>query len=44
MSEEIADELAQNDDRDIPVGVQDFIQRHASGRPAQLPFPLRLIA
>ncbi len=40
-SEEIADELAQNEVEDIPAGVQDFIERHASGRPAQLPLPLR---
>ena len=44
VSAEIADELAQSWVQDIPVGLQDFIQRYASGRPAQLPLPLRLIA
>ena len=44
VSAEIADELAQSWVQDIPVGLRDFIQRHASGRPAQLPLPLRLIA
>ena len=44
VSEEIADELAQacsNADEDIPAGLEDFVERHGSGRPSQLPLPLR---
>ena len=44
VSEEIADEVAQayaTHEENIPTGLQDFIDRHGSGRPAQLPLPLR---
>jgi hypothetical protein len=44
VSEEIADELAQacaSEDGDIAAELQDFIDRYGSGRPAQLPLPLR---
>jgi hypothetical protein len=41
VSEEIANELAQNDYEDIPAGLQEFIDRHGNGRPDQLPLPLR---
>jgi hypothetical protein len=44
VSREIADELAQlcaNDDGDIPADLEDFIERHGSGRPGQLPLPPR---
>ena len=44
VSEEIADELTRSQVEDIPVGLQDFIQLQASGRPAQLPLPLRPLA
>jgi hypothetical protein len=38
VSQEIADELAQlcaADDGDIPAELEDFIERHGSGRPAR---------
>jgi len=44
VSEEIADELARwyaAQDADIPPSLEDFIERHGSGRPVQLPLPLR---
>ena len=46
-SNEIADELAQriaNENRDIPLALEGFIDRHGSGRPVQLPLPLRGLA
>ena len=45
VSEEIAGELAQRlamDDRDIPRSLEEFLERHGSGRPAQLRLPLRI--
>jgi hypothetical protein len=36
VSEEIFDELAQtcaNQDEDIPAELEDFVERHGSGRP-----------
>jgi hypothetical protein len=47
VSEEIADEIAQAcayADEDIPTALEEFVERHGSGRPAQLPLPLRRIA
>jgi hypothetical protein len=47
VSEDIADALAQictKEDEDIPGGLEDFVERHGSGRPVQLPLPLRRIA
>jgi hypothetical protein len=45
MSREIANEVAQrlaNEDRDVPPGLEGFIERHGTtGRPLQLPLPLR---
>jgi hypothetical protein len=42
MSEEIADELMRwyaEQDREVPPSLEDFIDRHGSGR--QLPLPLK---
>ena len=44
VSEEIADELAQRLAslwRDVPPALDGFLDRHGSGRPVQLPLPLR---
>jgi hypothetical protein len=44
MSEEIADELMRwyaEQDREVPLILEDFIERHDGRRPAQLPLPLR---
>jgi len=44
VSEEIADELAQRlaaQDCETSPRLADFIDRHGSGRPVQLPLPLR---
>ena len=43
VSEEIAEEIAQACDarKEIPTALEDFVGRHGSGRPAQLPLPLR---
>jgi hypothetical protein len=44
VSEEFADEVSQacaNADRDIPTDLRDFVDRHGSSRPEQLPLPLR---
>jgi hypothetical protein len=44
VSEEMADEIARRcsmDGFDVPPFLQDFVDRHGSGRPAQLPLPLR---
>jgi hypothetical protein len=44
MSEEIADEIMRwyaQQDREVPPSLEDFIERHASGRPVQLLLPLR---
>jgi len=44
VSEDIADRLGQRlgaEGRDIPPRLAGFIERHCSGRPAQLPLPLR---
>jgi hypothetical protein len=44
VSEEIAYDLLQRAtraDREIPEAVEDFVERHAAGRPVQLPLPLR---
>lgn len=44
VSEDIADCVAQActaADKDIPEGLQDFVARHGSERPMQLPLPLR---
>jgi hypothetical protein len=41
---EIADELLQRlagEDRDLPASREGFVDRHRSGRPVQLPLPLR---
>ncbi len=43
-SEDIADEIARRcsmDGFDVPPYLEDFIDRHGTGRPAQLPLPLR---
>lgn len=37
MSEEIADEISRRCDG-VPSSLQIFVDRHASGRPAQLPY------
>ena len=44
VSEDIADELAQLcgiRGQDIPAALEDFLEHHGRGRPAQLPLPLR---
>jgi hypothetical protein len=44
VSEDIADELLQRSaatDDDAPAGLQDFIDRHRTLAPEQLPLPLR---
>ena len=44
VSEGIADELAQLCDirgQDIPAALEDFIEQRGSGKPEQLPLPLR---
>jgi hypothetical protein len=43
VSEDVADELVQRlaiDDRETPVALEDFLDRHGAGRPVQLPLPL----
>jgi len=40
VSEEIAEEIAERcaiDGFDVPLALEDFVDRHVSGRPAQLP-------
>jgi hypothetical protein len=47
VSEDIADELAQliaAKDLEMPPSLEDFIDRHGSGRPLQLPLPLKDVA
>src|SRR5215469_3130383 len=44
VSEEIADELLQRlagKECDLPASLERFVDRHRSGRPVQLPLPLR---
>ena len=44
ISAEIADEVVERcsmDGFDVPVALEDFVDRHGSGRLAQLPLPLR---
>jgi hypothetical protein len=44
VSKEIADEIAERcalDGFDVPLALEDFVDQHGSGRPAQLPLPLR---
>ena len=44
VSEDIADELVQliaAQDLEMPPSLEDFIDRHGGGWPAQLPLPLR---
>ena len=44
VSEEVANEIAQRsamDGFDIPPSLEGFVDRHGSGRPKQLPLPLR---
>jgi hypothetical protein len=44
VSDDIADELTRwyaEQDSEIPPSLEDFIDRHGSGRPVQLPLPLR---
>jgi hypothetical protein len=44
MSEEIADELAKwfsEHDREVPPGLEDFIEHHRTVMSEQLPLPLR---
>src|SRR6201996_3387676 len=44
VSEELADDIAQrcaNDRFDVPPFLEDFVDRHGSGRPVQLPLTLR---
>ena len=44
VSEEIADELMRwyaEQEREVAPVLEDFIERHGGGRPAQLPLPLR---
>ena len=46
-SAELADEIAQRcdiDSFDVPPSLQDFVARHATTRPLQLPLPLRRTA
>ena len=43
VSEEIADALLQacaNEDRDVPVALEEFIDQHRTPAAAQLPLPL----
>jgi hypothetical protein len=47
VSEEIADEIAQRvamDGFDVPPFLERFVEWHRSGRPRQLPLPLRGVA
>ena len=47
VSAELADEIAQRcglDGFDVPPFLQDFVARHATMRPLQLPLPLRRTA
>jgi hypothetical protein len=47
VSEELAEEIAQRcamDGFDIPPSLESFVDRHGSGRPRQLPLPLRGVA
>jgi len=44
VSEELADEIAQRcamERFDVPLFLEGFVERHGSGRTAQLPLPLR---
>jgi hypothetical protein len=44
VTNDIADELAKwfvEQDKEIPPSLEDFIERHRSVRPTQLPLPLR---
>ena len=44
VSEDLADEIADRcakDGFDVPPFLADFVDRHGSGRIAQLPLPLR---
>jgi hypothetical protein len=44
VSEELADEIARRcgmDGFDVPPSLEAFVDRHGSGRPTQLPLPLR---
>ena len=44
VSEDIADEIVRRcsmDGFDVPPFLEDFVDRHGTGRPAQLPLPLR---
>ena len=44
VSEEISDEIRQRlatEERDASPSLEGFIERHGSGRPVQLPLPLR---
>jgi hypothetical protein len=44
VSDDVADEIAQRcaiDGFDIPPFLESFVDRHGSGRPTQLPLPLR---
>jgi hypothetical protein len=45
--EDIADEIVQRcavDGFDVPPRLEDFVDRHSTGRPVQLPLPFRVAA
>ncbi len=47
VSQELADEIVDQcaaEGFDAPPSLEDFVQRHGSGRPRQLPLPLRKTA
>jgi len=47
VSGEIADALllaCAKDDREVPAALEDFIDRHSTPEPEQLPLPLREVA
>jgi hypothetical protein len=47
VSQDLADDIAQrcaNDGFDVPPYLEAFVDRHGSGRPVQLPLPLRGVA
>lgn len=43
LTDEIADRLAIEGRETVPT-LQDFLERHGSGKPVQLPLPLRSVA
>ena len=47
VSQDLADDIAQrcaNDGFDVPPYLEGYVDQHESGRPVQLPLPLRGVA